>query len=231
MKLITLPGNRTASQAMLASLLCFAAVTSIRAGMTWEKEAVELTPEIGEKVVRTAFSFTNTGTTAVSVLSLKPSCGCVATNLEKFIYAPGESGTIKVTFDLDMDKNELLKNRFIKVVTSDTPDTPKMLRLVVHADEAVDVSPEALIWQHGQPPTPQEVVVKAGSDIAAIQLVPTAQNDNFTVEVAPEVEGQRYRLKITPKNTDTPAYATLIYNVKSASFRRRVDCEVRLKID
>ena len=223
--------NRRIGTAALTGLFCLLAAASSWAGLTWEKETVELTPELGEKVARTAFSFTNTGTTDVSVLSLKPSCGCVATNLEKFHYAPGESGTIKVTFDLDMDKDEEVKNQSIKVVTSDAPRAPRILRLTVHDREAVNVTPQALVWAHGQPAKPQEVVVKAGSDVAAIQLVPTAQNDNFAVEITPEVEGQSYRLKITPRNTDAPSYATLTYTVKSPSFHRRVDCEVRLQID
>ncbi len=210
-------------------VLCLGAAAQARAELAWEKERIELNPAIGEKVVRTGYSFKNTGTEPVSVLAIKPSCGCVATNLEKFEYAPGESGTIKVTFDAEMDKDEPTQERTIKIVTSDSPDHPKILQLTVHVREAVTVSPEAVVWPHGEPGKPREVVVKAGADVKGINLVQTGENDNFAVDL--KHEGENYRMTITPKNTDAPSYATLVFDVTSPSFQRPVSCEVRLKVD
>lgn len=231
MKRFFTPGHPRFTQAVSAGLLCFAFTAHGWADLTWEKDKIELKPEIGEEVVWTAYSFTNTGKTSVSVVSIKPSCGCVATNLEKFEYAPGETGTIKVTFDLGMDKETPDQDRTIKVVTSDSPDAPKTLELKVHAREAVTVSPELLVWRHGSAGQSQEVVVKAGSGVEALKLVQTTQNDNFSLEMKPEVEGKSYRLKITPKNTDTPSSASLDFDVKSPSIQRPVSCEINLKVD
>jgi len=66
--------------------------------LSWEKKKIEFTSKIAREVVRHGHRFTNTGKTPVSVLDIKPSCGCVATSLEKFDYAPGESGEIKNNF-------------------------------------------------------------------------------------------------------------------------------------
>ena len=219
------------ARGIFAGLLCGAFAAHAQAGLTWEKDKIELKPEVGESVVRTAYPFTNTGDTSVSVVAIRPSCGCVATNLEKFEYAPGESGEIKVTFDAGMDKETPDQDRTIKVTTSDAPDTPKMLELKIHSRVAVTVSPESLVWRHGTPGKPQEVVVKAGSGIDALHLVQLTQNDNFTLEMKPVVEGQSYRLTITPKNTDTPCNATLSFDVKSPSIQHPVDCEIDLKVD
>ncbi len=219
------------SKTILAGLVCFVAVASSRAGLTWEKDSLELTPEAGENVIRTDYAFTNNGTDSVSVVAIKPSCGCVATNLEKFDYAPGESGKIKVTFDAGMDKGEALEDRTIKVVTSDAPESPKVLRLRVHVPETVTASPEGLVWQHGKEPTPKEIVVRAGEGVKDIKLNQTAANENFLVEMKPEVEGQSYRLKITPRNTDTRSYAELDFNVASPSFKRQINCEIHVQVD
>ena len=226
-----MPKHRVFSQAMATGVVCFSFSAHSWADLTWTKDKIELKPEIGEEVMRTSYSFTNTGKTSVSVLAIKPSCGCVATNLEKFEYAPGETGTIKVTFDLGMDKGEPDEARTIKVVTSDAPDAPKVLELTAHVREAVKVSPEALVWRHGLPGKAQEVVVKAGSGIVAMKLIQTTQNDNFSVEMKPEVEGQSYRLTITPKNTDAPSNASLDFDVTSPSIQRQVSCEINLKVD
>lgn len=231
MKSTIFRGNERWAPAVAAALLGLSAAGPARAGLAWEKERIELSPGIGESVIRTGYSFKNTGTEPVSVLAIKPSCGCVATNLEKFQYAPGESGTLKVTYDAEMDKDEPLQERTIKIVTSDEPEHPKVLQLSVHVREAVTVSPEGVVWPHGEPGKPREVVVKPGVDIKSIHLVQTGENDNFAVDLKREGEGESYRMTITPKNTDAPSYATLVFDVTSPSFPRTVSCEVRLQVD
>lgn len=213
------------------SLFSIAAAFPAWAGLFWEKEKLELTPEIGQKVVRTSYPFTNTGAASVSVVGIAPSCGCVATSLEKFDYAPGESGQIDVTFDAEMDKGIALAQRTIEVTTSDAPQSPKVLELKVHVREAVSVTPEGLVWLHGSKPEPKTVVVEASSGVEAIRLAPVGENDNFAVEVKPEVEGQRYRLTVTPRNIEAPSSATLAYNVESSSLKRRAICEIPLKVE
>ena len=209
----------------------FIAVTPAWAGLTWEKDNVEITAEIGQEVGRTSYVFTNTGTSSVSVLAVKPSCGCVATTLEKLDYAPGERGEIKVTFDLEMDKDQLVQDRTIEVTTNDAPDAPKTLRLKARMHAVVEVSPESLVWKQGKPPEPKEVIVKAAPGIKAISLIQTAQNNNFSVEMQAQPKEQSYRLKITPKSTDSTCDATLNFDVKSPSYEHRVDCEIEVKVE
>lgn len=223
--------RRMMGKAGVAGLFSIAAAAPSWAGLSWEKEKLELTPEIGQKVVRTAYPFTNTGSASISVVGVAPSCGCVATSLEKLEYAPGESGQIDVTFDAEMDKGVPLAERTIEVTTSDAPESPKVLQLKVHVREAVRVTPEELVWRHGGTPKPQAVVVEAASGVEAIKLAPVGENDNFSVEVTPEVEGQRYRLTITPKSIEAPSSATLAYNVESSSLKRRTVCEIPLKVE
>src|SRR5260221_5511807 len=216
---------------ILVGIFYFIVATQAWAGLTWEKKKNEFTSKIGAEVVRTSYRFTNTGKTPVSIINIQPSCGCVATALEKFDYAPGESGEIKVTFDLGMDEFSKFQKRAIAVTTSDAPKSALMLQLRVHVPETVSATPEVIIWHRGEKPKTKEGVVKAGPGIAPIKLVQTTSNDNFSVEVKPEVEGQRYRLKITPVKTDAPSYAELKFNVESASFKHRVVCETHLNVE
>jgi hypothetical protein len=223
--------NKTLLKIIVAGAACCLVVTESWAGLTWEKKKNELTSKLGEGIIRTAYCFTNTGKTSITVTDVRPSCGCVATELEKLDYAPGEGGAIKVTFDLGMEEYAKVQKRTIAVTTSDAPKSPMVLQLKVHVPETVSASPEALVWHHNEKSKPKEVVVKAGSGVAAIKLIQTTFNDDFTVEVKPEVEGPRYRLKITPGKTDVPSYATLKFQVESTSFTRRVDCEVQLNVE
>jgi hypothetical protein len=231
MTLSFLQRNQKLLQGMVAALVCCSVVTESRAGLTWEKKQLELTAKMGADLIRTSYCFTNTGKMPVTVTDIRPSCGCVATALEKFDYAPGEGGEIKVTFDLGMEEFAKLQKRTIAVTTSDAPKSPVILKLSVHVPETVSASPEAVIWHRGEAPKAKNVVVKAGSGVSAIKLIQTTSNDNFTVEVTPEAEGHRYRLKITPVKTDAPSYANLKFNVESASFTRRVVCQVNLNVE
>ena len=230
MKRTSLPTAATLSKVIFA-LVFLTSAAPAWAGLTWENDNVHLTAEIGQEIARTSYAFTNTGTGPVSVLTVKPSCGCVATSLEKLDYAPGERGEIKVTFDLEMDKDQLVQDRTIQVTTSDAPASPKTLQLKVKTRAAVEVSPETLVWKRGNPPGPQEVTVKAAPGIKTISLTQTAQNSNFSVEVQADPKGQNYRLTITPKSTGSPCEATLDFDVKSPSFDHRVDCEIAVKVD
>jgi hypothetical protein len=219
------------ARGILAGLLCFAAAAHSWGALSWDKKSIELTSQTGQEVIRTAYTFTNTGTDSVYIISVKPSCGCVATNLVKFDYAPGESGKIKVTFDLGMDGFSPVEVRTIKVATSDAPASPMVLQLRVHVPATVSATPEALIWHRGEAPTAKTSIVAAGSSIQAIKLVQTTNNENFSVSVKPVVEGQSYSVTVTPKKTDAPSYATLDFDVQSPSFMHRVDCQVRLNVE
>ena len=218
------------AKALLAGLFFLGISARSRADVTWEKESREITAEAGQKVVRTEYTFTNKGTASVSVLAIKPSCGCVATSLEKLDYAPGESGTIKVTFDSAMDKGDPEQERTIDVTTSDTPGTPKALQLKVHVPETVTATPEELVWPQGKEPAAKEVVVKAGAGVKDVKLTQVGSNDNFLVEMKTEIEGQSYRVKVTPKNTVAPSAAELQFKVESPSFKHDVSCEIQLEV-
>ncbi|MCK4942719.1 MAG: DUF1573 domain-containing protein [Candidatus Aminicenantes bacterium] len=50
------------------------------------------------KSVNLAFKFKNTGDSVLYIKSIRPSCGCTVTRLEKKKYKPGEKGTIPVKF-------------------------------------------------------------------------------------------------------------------------------------
>lgn len=52
----------------------------------------------GEKVEH-VFKFKNTGNTPLILTAVQPSCGCTASDYTKEPVAPGEEGTISLTFD------------------------------------------------------------------------------------------------------------------------------------
>ncbi len=78
----------------------------------------------------TTFSFTNTGTGTLVISEVKATCGCTVPTLTKTEYAPGESATLKVTFDPSGKAG--VQNKTISVISNALSQS--VTNLVVRAD-------------------------------------------------------------------------------------------------
>jgi hypothetical protein len=74
----------------------------------------------GEKVSYT-FTFKNTGKSDLIVSRVTASCGCTAPKYSTAPIAPGQSGTIDVSFNSEGRKG--VQNKSVTVVTNATPNT------------------------------------------------------------------------------------------------------------
>jgi protocatechuate 3,4-dioxygenase beta subunit len=84
------------------------------------------------------FKFTNTGDAVLKVKKIKTSCGCTVARLTKKEYAPGESGTITVTYSAS--KNPSKASKRVNVPTNDM--TRPRISLTVKATIAYIVQPK-----------------------------------------------------------------------------------------
>src|SRR6202007_656266 len=79
-------------------LLFLGSVTPIFAQLKWDQPQQKLSVKPGEKAVTAKYRFTNNSTSPVTIVDVRPSCGCTTATLAKKTYAPGESGEIDATF-------------------------------------------------------------------------------------------------------------------------------------
>ena len=86
-------------------------------------------------VANTEFIFTNTGKQNLNIRALKPNCGCTISKMEKYDYAPGESGSISVQFNSTGRRGNQQKSI---IVFSNDPSAPTQ-RLIIKA-KVEDVS-------------------------------------------------------------------------------------------
>mgnify|MGYP001801668364 CR=1 FL=1 len=69
------------------------------AEVNWPSELFNFgTVEQGEKLTHT-FYFENTGSVALKIDKVKPSCGCTATDYSKEAILPGEKGQVTISYD------------------------------------------------------------------------------------------------------------------------------------
>lgn len=84
--------------------------------------------------VSTEFVFTNSGKSVLNIREIKASCGCTISNLEKNDIGPGDSGTIKVSFNSRGRRG--IQQKSISVFSND-PANPTQ-RITIKAKVEVD---------------------------------------------------------------------------------------------
>lgn len=97
--------------------------------LTFDRLSHEFGRITDEKSVEAIFTFTNTGKSTLVLQQPAASCGCTVPALDKLQYAPGESGSIKVTFNPSGRQGDQSQR---VTVTSNDPSQPSMT-LNIHA--------------------------------------------------------------------------------------------------
>ena len=67
-----------------------------RAALEWKTTDLQLKTEVGQEQAVAVFPFRNRGDKPVRIISVDPSCSCMAAEPGKEVYAPGEAGEIRV---------------------------------------------------------------------------------------------------------------------------------------
>lgn len=78
---------------------------------------------------KTAFEFTNTGKQNLEIRAVKASCGCTATAPDKRLLAPGETGTINVTYS---SYGQGMQQKIITIYSNDP--TSSSMQVVLKAN-------------------------------------------------------------------------------------------------
>ena len=180
-------------------LLFLGSVTPIFAQLKWDQPQQKLSVKPGEKAVTAKYRFTNNSTSPVTIVDVRPSCGCTTATLAKKTYAPRESGEIdsKLNFAGHTGHQE----KWIYVTTNSAGTKPTLLTLAVDIPPDITIEPQFVMWRIGDPLTPKiiRVVVPDGFPTKIV----AAQTDNPAIQVQlQEVRaGKQWEVKVTPAET------------------------------
>jgi Protein of unknown function (DUF1573) len=162
----------------------------------------------GDKEAIAKFHFVNTGQSPIKVVSVRTSCGCTTAALTKDQFAPGEGGDIEARFQFGSHTGHQEKS--IAVTTSDSPNQPVYLRLVVDVPQAVVVQPEFVFWKVGEPVEPKKFRVAIGEGFSAKLLGIESDNPDIHFAVNSITPGKELEVSVTPNETKRPQSATLL---------------------
>lgn len=112
----------------------------------WEKTAYDFGNIPQNIPVTVTYTFTNGGKAPLIISDVKPSCGCTGAKWTETPIAPGDKGTVTVTF------NAANPGHFEKTLTVTANTAPSVVVLSFHGD----VTPAAVPAIPATPATPVE---------------------------------------------------------------------------
>lgn len=198
--------------------LVLAAVASA-AGLQFKEITKEVTPKSSDTTVTADFEFSNTSGKPLTIAKTDPGCSCLKVDISggKLKYAPGESGTIRTTFEIGnvvgtVDKMVVV---WLEGDAEDKPSTRLSIR--VRIPVLVTLEPKTLTWLIGEKPEPKIIHIQMaeGKPIHVSGVKPSS--DTFTTEVKEVEKGRKYDLVVTPKGTATAGIGVI---------RIDTDCEI-----
>ncbi|MEO6246026.1 MAG: DUF1573 domain-containing protein, partial [Opitutaceae bacterium] len=93
---------------------------ALRGELRWSETIIERPARAGDEVIEAVFRFWNTGTRPATLGPVESSCGCTTATAAKDTYAPGETGEVRVRFDLRQRTGRQEKTLLVRTVEEPT---------------------------------------------------------------------------------------------------------------
>ena len=196
------------------------AISALNAfGLEWETKHLSIVATPEQESAEGVFAFNNDSDQTVTIKSVRSSCGCTVTELEKREYQPGESGEIKALFTFGTRTGAQRKTI---TVATDADEEPTSLLLDVSIPELIQVKPFFVFWREGDALEPKKIELRV-SDPDLIRPV-LIEADNELFEGVLESTGDRavFTVTITPRSTEISGNAHFLVTTNFPAKNPRV---------
>jgi hypothetical protein len=152
-------------QGLLIAVASAAIYCEAQAGvLLWENEKLSLVAQPEQTELTAEFNFKNIAAHRVTIISVKPSCGCMTPSVSKNTLEAGETGRIEVLFKIGDRTGQLEKT--IAVITDEPGAEPTQLTLRTKILRYLAVEPNIVFWAVGGDASEQTIMCTAQSDHA-----------------------------------------------------------------
>lgn len=189
---------------------CFAAVLAsaayARAELTCDAPTQSFTRISGDPALQTTYAIRNAGPAPVTIRKISTNCSCTTGKADKETYAPGESGTLVVTYAYGTKVGPHVKNIMIE-----TDDKARMIVsvAVVVQDPPLKLAPGLVWWKSGESPAPKPVMLQTSGGVEVNATRVTSSDPRVSARLETIQAGASYRVVITPADTATKLKATV----------------------
>jgi hypothetical protein len=177
-----------------------------QAALEWKITDLQLKTEVGQEQAVAVFPFRNRGEQPVRIISVDPSCSCMAAEPGKEVYAPGETGEIRVEIALAGYVGRL--RRSVAVETDDATGRFAELTLTVDIPEPVVINPRFLFWRVGDQPEEKSLEIVVTEPKKTVFGEIECSSPLFHARLLPQPAGG-YRLAVEPADLRQPAEAII----------------------
>lgn len=164
------------------------------------------------KSVTADFSFTNDSDKPVTIAKTDPGCSCLKVEVSdgKLKYGPGESGTLRATFDVG-NFSGIVDKVIALWLDDDTGTTPTMrLTVRIHIPVLISLEPsKTLSWNVGGKPESQTIQIKVAEGETIHVTGVKSSSPNFVCEIKTVEDGKKYELVVSPQDTTTPGMSVI----------------------
>ena len=169
---------------------------SVQANLKWKDKTVRMEVHPLQLKATALYPFENTGKEPVEIIKITPSCGCLASRMEKKHFAPGETGVLSVEFNLENRVGS--QHKSIKVVSSAKPDTADTLYVDVDIPEAFKLSSKRVMWNKEEERAPKICRFSNTSNIPLYLTAIKSAPAGMRLTIRPIRPGFEYDLVIDP---------------------------------
>jgi hypothetical protein len=163
--------------------------------LIWKQSIVELRAGRDDRELTAVFPFEAEGQ-RTTILSIRTTCGCTSVALPKKTYEQGETGELKVIFDVNGRYGQQRKSVYVQ---TDDPKTPvKELTLKAFIPQLVAIQPRMLYWVKGSQEYETQTIdlVFDEPDIRISNV--TSDQSQLNIEWDQDAQNQRAKVKLTP---------------------------------
>lgn len=180
-------------------------------GLAFERVLEEVKASADATQVTADFKFTNKGDKPVTIAKSDPGCSCLSVQISggKLKYAPGESGTVRATFDVGNFSGTVDKaiGLWLDDAAGDKPSMHLTVRIEIPV--LVNMEPKTATWDVGAKPEPKTISIRMAEGHTIKVLSAKCSSPLFQQELKTIEEGKKYDLIVTPKSADSPGMGVI----------------------
>jgi hypothetical protein len=181
------------------------------AGLEFSQPIKDVPAPADVATVTESFEFKNLGDKPVTITKADPTCSCLKIEIAggKLKYAPGESGVVRVTFEMG-NFSGVVEKMVAIWLDGDPEDKPsRSVTVRVHIPVLVAIEPKTVKWVVGDPVLPQTIQIRMAEGQMIHVTGVKSSSELFSTELKTVEKGKKYDLLVTPGETTGPGLSVI----------------------
>lgn len=187
----------------LSAIFFLVTLLPLRAELKFETPIIDADAGLNDTTLVREYKFSNAGSKPITITQADAGCSCLAIEVAagKFTYAPGETGTIRATFQIGNFQGTVEKPIYIWLEGDAEKSPSSTISLRVHIPVIIAIEPKTLKWEDGETKGTKSIDVKMDHE-KPIQITSVStSNESFSAKIVTVEEGKHYKVEVTPSAT------------------------------